>query len=181
MKLFLHSQKEAGNNFSIRDQNCTNFFVFDAPTEIYECQISFTVLSWNKKGDKKRELRSYSHIDVMCNILSEGQIQGNLASANSTSNIDSPCVRVFHDWLHFKINPPLSTTMEVSANPSDLTANNFLLGFILSCNSYQNKLIDCIYGDRVGNIPIAYPRDVPQWKLGERGITKRFFWALLIF
>ena len=54
------------------------------------CQISYPVHSLNKNGIVEREVRFKSHIDVICNIFSGGQIRGNLASANSTSNnIDS--------------------------------------------------------------------------------------------
>ena len=65
--------------------------------ELKDCQISYPVLNLNKNGVVEREVRCKSHIDVICNIISGGQIWGNLASANSTSNnIDSPCIRVVH-------------------------------------------------------------------------------------
>ena len=57
------------------------------------CQISYPVHSLNKNGIVEREVRSKSHIDVIWNILSGGQIRGNLANLTSNS-IDSPCILV---------------------------------------------------------------------------------------
>ena len=53
--------------------------------ELKECQISYPVLSLDKNGGVEREVRSKSHIDVLCNILIGGQIRGNQMS----NNIDS--------------------------------------------------------------------------------------------
>ena len=86
---FFHALKKrlitTARSSPIHRLNYSHFFLLEAQlNELKDCQISYPALDLDKNGDMEREVRCKSHIDVICNIISGGQIWGNLASANST-------------------------------------------------------------------------------------------------
>ena len=93
-----NSLKRKAHNSHIMQRNFIKLFLSDAEeNQLSAWKFSCLNIKKNQNNQIKSKVWSEDHFDVIYNGFSGGEKQGNLASANSTSNnIESPSIQVVH-------------------------------------------------------------------------------------